>query len=27
VGPSMGGMTELAYAAMFPGTYRRLVFI
>lgn len=27
VGPSMGGMTELAYAAMFPGTYRRLIFI
>jgi len=27
VGPSMGGMTTLAYAAMFPGTYRRLALI
>jgi len=27
VGPSMGGMTELAYAAMFPGAYRHLVII
>jgi len=27
VGPSMGGMTELAYAAMFPGSYRHLIFI
>ena len=27
VGPSMGGMTSLAYAAMFPGSYGRLVLI
>ena len=27
VGPSMGGMTSLAYAAMFPGTYRRIILI
>jgi len=27
VGPSMGGMTELAYAAMYPGASGRLVFI
>jgi homoserine O-acetyltransferase len=27
VGPSMGGMTALAYAAMFPGSYERLLLI
>lgn len=27
VGPSMGGMTSLAYAAMFPGGYSRLVLV
>jgi len=27
VGPSMGGMTALAYAAMHPGTYDRLLLI
>lgn len=27
VGPSMGGMTAQAYAAMFPGTYARLLLI
>jgi homoserine O-acetyltransferase len=27
VGPSMGGMTSLAYAAMFPGSYRRLILL
>jgi homoserine O-acetyltransferase/O-succinyltransferase len=27
VGPSMGGMTAQAYAAMFPGTYERLLLI
>lgn len=27
VGPSMGGMTALAYAAMYPGTYERLLIL
>lgn len=27
VGPSMGGMTSQAYAAMYPGTYERLLLI
>jgi len=27
VGPSMGGMTAQAYAAMYPGTYERLLLI
>jgi len=27
IGPSMGGMTSLAYAAMYPGTFSRLVLI
>jgi len=27
VGPSMGGMTSLGYAALFPGTARRLLLI
>jgi homoserine O-acetyltransferase len=27
VGPSMGGMTSLAYCAMYPGTYERLLLI
>jgi homoserine O-acetyltransferase len=27
VGPSMGGMTAQAYAAMYPGTYERLLVI
>ncbi len=27
IGPSMGGMTTLAYAAMFPGSYSRLILI
>jgi homoserine O-acetyltransferase len=27
VGPSMGGMTAQAYAAMFPGSYERLLLI
>ncbi len=27
VGPSMGGMTSLAFAAMYPGTYERLLLI
>ena len=27
VGPSMGGMTSLGYAALFPGTTRRLVLL
>jgi len=27
VGPSMGGMTALAYAAMFPSTYSRLLLM
>lgn len=27
IGPSMGGMTSLAYAAMYPGTYERLLLI
>ncbi len=27
VGPSMGGMTAQAFAAMFPGTYERLLLI
>lgn len=27
IGPSMGGMTSLAYAAMYPGTYKRLLLL
>jgi homoserine O-acetyltransferase len=27
VGPSMGGMTALAYGAMYPGTYERLLLM
>lgn len=27
IGPSMGGMTSLAYAAMYPGTFSRLILI
>ena len=27
IGPSMGGMTAQAYAAMYPGTYERLLLI
>jgi len=27
IGPSMGGMTSLAYAAMFPGSYSRLILL
>jgi len=27
IGPSMGGMTSLAYAALYPGAYSRLVLI
>jgi homoserine O-acetyltransferase len=27
IGPSMGGMTALAYAAMFPGSYDRLLLM
>lgn len=27
IGPSMGGMTAQAYAAMYPGTYRRLLLL
>jgi homoserine O-acetyltransferase len=27
VGPSMGGMTSLAYAAMYPGTYSKLLLM
>jgi homoserine O-acetyltransferase len=27
IGPSMGGMTSQAFAAMYPGTYRRLLLL
>ena len=27
IGPSMGGMTSLAYTAMYPGTYERLMLL